>query len=374
MRPPQETLPRVCALLEKEREDGLQIGAQGYVSLRGEPIADFAMGDARPGVPMTVDTLMPWFSCSKPAGAVAFGQLWEQGGLSPDDRVSEVIPEFGARGKEAVTLRHLLTHTAGFRRSEIAWPEASWDEIIAWVCDLPLEKDWIPGQKAGYHSLTSWYILGEVVRRVDGRPYERYVREEIFEPLGMLNSWIAMPPDVYRAFADERGVMQNTQGAEPRPVKAETTEAAWTRCNPGAGAHGPIRELGRFYEALLFHGERQGNRILSPQTVEALTARQRAAMLDHTFQYVIDWGLGFILNSDFYTEGPIPYGFGPYASRRTFGHGGSQSSVSFADPERGLAAAFVYNGMPGEPKHNRRNRAVNAALYEDLGLSGSLGE
>src|SRR5437764_612830 len=63
------------------------------------------------------------------------------------------------------------------------------------------EPHWVPGEKAGYHLASSWFLLGEVVRRLDGRPFERYVREEIFAPAGMADSWVGLPVDRYRAYA-----------------------------------------------------------------------------------------------------------------------------------------------------------------------------
>src|SRR5947199_6517989 len=117
----------------------------------------------------------------------------------------------------------------------------------------------------------------------------------------------------------------------------------------------------------LFRDTLDGVRILSPQTVEALTARHRTGMRDRTFQHVMDWGLGFMVDSNQYGPDTVPYGFGPRASPRTFGHGGYESSISFADPEAGLVVAWVMNGTPGGAKHHARNRAINAAIYEDLG-------
>ena len=91
-------------------------------------------------------------------------------------------------------------------------------------------------------------------------------------------------------------------------------------------------------------------------------------MLDETFGQVMDWGLGFLLDNKRY--GPaIPYGYGRHASARTFGHSGKESSTGFADPDAGLVVTVVFNGMPGEPKHDRRLRHVTAAIYEDLGLA-----
>jgi CubicO group peptidase (beta-lactamase class C family) len=120
---------------------------------------------------------------------------------------------------------------------------------------------------------------------------------------------------------------------------------------------------------LLARGTLDGVRIVSPQTVEALVARHRTGMFDHTFNHVIDWGLGFIINSNQYGRDTVPYSYGPYASSRTFGHGGAQSSISFADPENELVIVCIFNGVAGEEAHQRRMREVLAAIYEDLSIA-----
>ena len=369
LREARKALPRALAVIERGIAAGLHSGAQLYVSRDGEPVADVGVGEARPGVPMTRDTIMLWLSCTKPVAAVAIGQLWEAGELELDDRVSAYIPAFAAGGKETVTLRHLLTHTGGFRFAESAWREARWGEIIAHICAAPLEPGWVPGKKAGYHLASSWFILGELVRVIDGRPFERYVREDIFGPLGMRDSWVGMPAEQYRAYGERMGMMYITEGGTPQQHPTWSSEAGVTLPRPGGNGHGPMRELGCFYEALLGHGERAGVRILSPQTVEALTARHRTGMMDETFGHVMDWGLGFIIDSNVYGAETVPYGYGLHSSPRTFGHSGYQSSAAFADPEHGLVVAVVCNGTPGEEQHQQRARALHTAIYEDLGLT-----
>jgi len=361
----RERLPRMLALIEEGRERGQHIGVQLYVSLRGEVIADLAIGESRPGVPMQPGTLMLWLSSSKPVAAVAVAQLVERGALDYDAPVASYVPEFAEGGKEAVTLRHLLTHTGGFRTLPTGWPQVPWEKTIARICAMPLEPGWVPGEKAGYHPATSWFMLGEIIRRVDGRVYSQYVREEIFEPLGMRDSWIGMPIERYREYGERIGILQNTErgGLEPH---AYTTEAHVISCAPGANGHGPLRELGWFYEMLLGGGERNGVRILSPESVSLLTTRQRERMYDLTFMHTVDWGLGFIINSNRYGWQTVPYGFGRHASEGTFGHGGMQSSAGFADPERQLAVAIICNGTPGEARHTKRIRQLATALYEDL--------
>jgi CubicO group peptidase (beta-lactamase class C family) len=93
-------------------------------------------------------------------------------------------------------------------------------------------------------------------------------------------------------------------------------------------------------------------------------------MYDHTFKHVLDFGLGFVLNSNQYGIDTVPYGYGSHASPRTFGHSGMQSSCALADPENQLAVALVFNGAPGEGAHDQRIRAVLGTLYEELGIAG----
>jgi len=354
-------LPRTVAAIEQGMADGLHVGAQVYISRWGRPVADFALGEARPGIPMTSDSLMLWWSSTKPSAAVAIAQLWERGLLDIEAPVTTYIPEFAAKGKDAVTVRHVLTHTGGFRFADGRWAfRKPWDEIIARICDAPLEEGWLPGRKAGYHPSSGWFILGELVRRIDGRPFDSYVREEVFEPLGMYDCWVGLPPERYREYGDRIGVMHNTEGERPEPLPRIDDEDVAARCVPGGGGRGPMRELARLMEALLFGGRLGETRILSPQTAVAITSRQRVGMYDETFRIPIDWGLGFVIDSILY---------GRHSSPRTFGHGGARSSTAYADPEHGVVVACVTNGMPDDRRHYRRFDAISTAIYEDLGIA-----
>jgi CubicO group peptidase (beta-lactamase class C family) len=176
-----------------------------------------------------------------------------------------------------------------------------------------------------------------------------------------------MPADTYRAYGERIAEMPDTSKSPPTFPDPAKDELDATRCGPGGSGRGPTRELGRFYEMLLAGGKN----IVLPQSVREMTSRHRVGMYDHTFRHVIDWGLGFIVNSARYGKETVPYGFGDHASEETFGHGGAQSSASFADPAHGLVVAIVWNGTPGEAKHQLRARATLTALYEDLGLGAS---
>ena len=97
----------MTAAIERGIEEGLHLGAQASVSLRGRSVAELAIGEARPGVPMSVDRLIIWWSMTKPTVAVSIARLWERAALELDDQVVRYIPEFGAQGKDRITIRHL---------------------------------------------------------------------------------------------------------------------------------------------------------------------------------------------------------------------------------------------------------------------------
>ena len=391
-------LPETIAVVEEDRRDGLHLGAQVYVSRAGEPVADLAIGWARPGEELTPDHLMLWLSSTKPVTAVAIAKLWEAGALGLDDPIAAHVPAFAAGGKVGVTIRHALTHTGGFRMAGTGWPDEPWDLIVVRICERKLEPRWVPGEKAGYHLTSSWFMLGEIARRLDGRPFDRFVRAEVLEPLGMDDSWIGMPAERFREYGGRIAPLWHTAGAaEGETERGEgspsghgwTREERVTRPSPGGNGRGPMRELGRFYETLLAGGARRGRRLLRPQTVEALTARHRVGMYDHTFRHVLDWGLGFIPDNKHCGEGAeggeggesaaggeqgaIPYAYGRLCSRRTYGHSGYRSSTAFADPVHGLAVAIAFNGTPEAEPHRLRMQRTVEAVYRDLGIEGPAG-
>ncbi|MGH7948738.1 MAG: serine hydrolase domain-containing protein [Candidatus Binataceae bacterium] len=361
-------LKRAREIVERGIVDGLHAGAQLYVSRGGATVADLGLGEARAGVPMTPDTIMLWMSSGKPITAIAIGQMLERGKLDVDDRVARHIPEFGTKGKEAITIRHVLTHTGGFPNAVRMWSGAPWEAIIAELCDAPLEPGWAIGSDQGYHVASGWYALAEIVRRIDGRPYWKYVREEIFEPLGMEGTWIGMPAERYAEFEKRIAPMHSTATSkrpEPHPFPFwGASREALGLCRPGGSAHGPIHDLGRFYDAMLAGG----GGIVKAQTMEKIATRQTEGRVDRNFGYQLDRGLGVVIDSKQY--GRQSAWFGTRCSSRAWGHAGYMSSVGFADPVNRVVVALVFNGMlEAEPgKHDERAREVIDAVYEELGI------
>jgi CubicO group peptidase (beta-lactamase class C family) len=328
-------------------------------------VIDFACGDARPGVAMQPDSLVQWFSSGKPLTAICIAQLYERGELLLDDQVTRFIPEFGANRKEAITLWHLLTHTAGFRSADNLPRHLAWPDVIQQICEAPLEPDWVPGEKAGYSTGASWFVLAEIIQRITRTPFPEYIRQELLLPLGMRNSWLSLPRNDHDVYGKRIAQMFDTLGAK-KNLSPLQDAAGMEICRPGASARGPVSELARFYRMLLNGGELEGHCSLRQETIALFTQRHRKGLYDETFGHTLDYGLGFIVNSNRYGAETVPYGYSRYASEEAFGHSGAQSSCAFADPENHLVVAWVANGMPGERAHQQRQRALNNAIYEHL--------
>lgn len=348
----QAAIPRTASVIERGIAEKLHLGGQIYISVRGQVIADVALGQSRVGVPMRTDSVALWLSSGKPITGVAIAQLWERGRLNLEDPVARSIPEFAQGGKASITVAQLLNHTGGLRTADKCDLGHDWDEIIECVCGSPLEANWQLGQQAGYHPSGSWYVLGEVIRRITGRSCETYIHDEVFERCGMRDCWMALSPGRFRSYGDRLVLMYQTDGPVPAPHGKWNREEDAAVSRPGRNLRGPTRELGRFYERLLAGRSPSlpdaARPLLQPETIQALTSRQRLGLFDDTFQQVIDWGYGFAIDSKRYGQPLVSYGFGRFASDQAFGHGGAQSSCAFADPAHDVVVAWSVNGLPGE--------------------------
>ena len=354
-------------LIEQGIRKRWHLGAQLYVSKEFDVLIDQGFGEAQLGQKMTKDHISLWMSASKPVTAIAIAQLMERGHLQLDQAVAEYIPEFAEFGKEAITLRHLLQHTAGLRLADKSWQRCSREEAVKAACKSRPEARWVPGEKAGYHSDGTWTILGELIYRIDGRFPDQYLKEEIFDPLGMCHSSLGLSVEQQQKYIDK--IVHIYEPCEYGFKLKEPYQEMMSLCRPSGNCRGPARELGLFYEMLLGGGKRSGKpRILNADSVYQFASRSRTGMKDHSFSHTVDWGLGFMINSNEYGAETVPYGYGRYASRETFGHSGFQCSSAFADPKHKLAVVLIFNGMPGEVIHQQRMRACLSSIYEDLGL------
>lgn len=356
-------------MLEQGIADRFHLGAQLFVWRAGEVLLDAGLGLAGPNAPMTTGSMTLWRSAGKPLTAVAVARLQQRGLLAFDDPVAAHIPAFASHGKGNITVRHILTHTAGL--AGLVGGARSWDERIDRICNARPQRGWTPGERAGYDPYAGWFILGELVRRLDGRPIDRFLGEAMLEPTGLAGVRLGIAPLEREKLGSRVAEMyKRSDGGRLERADYLNDDAAVSEVDPGANVRGPASGLGRFYAAMLeaCSGGGGAGALLEPEAALNMVDRHRVGMHDRTFGATIDWGLGFMLNSRHHA-GDHPYDFGPHASPEAFGHGGRQCACGFADPACQLAVAWVVNGMPGEPRHQQRNRAINTAVYEDLGLA-----
>ncbi len=367
---PSSEFPATATAIQEGIDRSLHTGVQIYASVNGVTVLDSAIGESAPGVAMTTSTLMPWRSAGKPLTAVLIMQQVEDGCLTLATRLCDLIEESRMTDKADVTVFDLLTHQSGFPQTDTGWPHQPWAQSLRVILQEPRQLEI---GTAAYHPQTSWFLLGEILSRLEEdksqSSFPQILQRQLLDPLGMSETSCGFAPDSLDSIAAQLPVLYERDKGQLIP--SNYSRAPWlTQPSPGASLRGPVRDLGRFLEVLLRGGlTASGQRIVSPATVQHMCHRQRVGEFDQTFQHVIDFGLGVICNSNQYGSETVPYGFGKYCSPSAFGHGGSQCSMGFCDPERELVVAWSANGFCGEGQHQKRNRMINNAIYEDLGLN-----
>jgi len=351
-------------ILQTAATNGLHFSGQLIAVYNGQEALSHVFGvPFGAQTPSTHQTQYLWMSSGKPVTAVALGLLVDRGAVNWSTPVAEILPEFGNRGKEAITLGHILSQSAALRGADRV-EAANTHDILEQISRLPLDEGQIPGQHAGYHIGGTWLVLGEVVHRLTGTPLPQFLQTHVFTPCGMTDSHLGLSPGTKGPVP-----MMDTTKSPPRIHPVYGTDAALSIPRPGRNLFGPLSDLVAFYQTLraVLKGK---SSFLQKSTLETMIVPQRPpGQRDLTFGHPADFGYGFYLHPDKYGKGKSSYGYGQYASASSFGHSGAQSSCAFYDPECDLIAAWVVDGMPGEPRHQRRARAINEALYRDLDLT-----
>lgn len=338
-------------------EDPQERGAALCIQVGGETVVDLWAGSAgkEPGQDWQADTLLNLFSCTKTFAAVAALQLVGEGRLELDAPVARYWPEFEQAGKQGITVRQLLSHRAGLPaiREPLA-PEALYDWTTMTAALAAETPWWTPGAEHGYAPITYGWLIGEVIRRVDGREPGAAIVARTARPLGLDfhiglddaefprvahiargkgNLGDAAAQRLLRTMMTDAAALSTRAFTNPPSVLTSTNKLEWRRMSqPAANGHGNARSLAGFYSGLL-----QG-RLLDDALLAELT-REHAVGEDRALLTCTRFGLGCMLDQP--TVANATYGLGPQA----FGHPGAGGSIGFADPERELAFGFVVNTL-----------------------------
>lgn len=342
---------------------GLHPAIQLCVRHRGVVVLDRSLGYASGNGPggcgrerirlVTPETPFCIMSASKPITAMVVHLLAERGLLDLDDRVCRYLPEFARHEKDRITIRQVLLHRAGipapgegvFVLDRLTDPEA----VLEAVYDL--RPAHAPGRVLAYHAVTAGFVLAAVVERVTGRSIRAVLRSEIAEPLGCRWLGYGVAPDeidcVARNYFTGLPVPALVSAQFRRILGfdfAELAEASndprfLTGVVPAGNVMTTANELSRFYQLLLDGGEMGGVRIFAPETVRVATAEATAGEVDRTLLAPMRYSLGFMLGARTLSL------FGPDTSQ-AFGHLGFTNVISWADPQRQVAAALLTSGKP----------------------------
>lgn len=319
-------------------------GAALAVFANGRIALDLAIGYADTQRPRLLDheARFPLFSGSKPFGAVALWQLIERGRLALDDRVADSWPAFGQLGKDAVLIRHLLCHKGGFPMTPESLPRETWSDRNTVNRELErLRLEYPPGSISAYHFQTQSWTIAELIRRIDGRDYPDYLKDEIFGPLGLERTHVVLPPEL-----EEQCVkLHATDGTDSWGIdliRSFHERPLYRDMIPGTGLVSTPVDMARFYAAIAGGGAIDGARILRTETVDRMLEVAVLDEVDPSFGVAVRRCHGFELGG---MDEPRRHSPGRTATARTFWHGGMSTSVCWADRDTGLAFAYMTNGL-----------------------------
>lgn len=342
-----------AALFDDPQERGMAL----CVQVGGETVVDLWSGVADKDGQQAwhSDTILNLFSCTKTFTAVTALQLVAEGKLELDAPVARYWPEFAAAGKDKITLRHLLSHQAGLPALRQMLPAEALYDWQAMTTALAAEQPWWAlGEGHGYAPITYGWLVGEVLRRVEGRGPGESIVARTATPLGLDfhvgladeefdrvatisrgkgNVGDAAAQRLLKTMMSEPAAMSTRAFTNPPSIMTSTNKPEWRRMQqPAANGHGNARSLAGFYSGLL------DGRLLESELLDELT-REHAVGDDKTLLTRTRFGLGCMLDQPEVAN--ATYGMGP----RAFGHPGAGGSIGFADPERDVAFGFVTNNL-----------------------------
>lgn len=334
----------------KEVESSLLPSCQLALAREGKLVAFETFGDADPGSRYII------FSMTKGIVAGAIWILVGEKAICWDDKVADLIPEFGTNGKDVITIEQLLTHTAGIPLAPMNF-EAARTREGRLACYGRWRLNWKPGSRFEYHPLSAHWVLGDVVAEVSGCELRDFIRSRIFEPLGLDKFQLGEPVERQGDINDLMVV-----GEPPTPeeieevfgvaidleqIRGDVTDQALLMLNdpparevgaPGGGGISTAADVALYYQELLHnHSGIWDVDVISrgvtpinelPDPIRGIPAHRSRGMM---------------------VAGNPPEaqfrGFGHNLSPSTFGHDGAGGQIAWADPESGLSFCYLTNGL-----------------------------
>ena len=350
------------------------VGAAFAATHHGQLVVDLWGGNAAPDRPWEADTLQIIYSGTKGLLAGCVLKLVERGQIDLDAPIAHYWPEFAQAGKERVLVRHVTSHSAGLpgiASTLNAADYTDYERMERLLAAQPLAQD--PNAFHCYHPVTIGWMVGALIRRIDGRTLGRFFAEEIAEPLG-LEAWIGLPealePRVGKielgsdmlpfevGFSPEQRadpVFISVWGNPPLfPAELPWNTRAYHAAEiGGAGGIATARAMARYYGCMAMGGTIDGVEVLKPETV-ALGRAEQSRFMDPYIAEAMAFGVGWALQTLQGRFGPAP---------DAFGHSGAGGSIHAAWPTEGVGFSYIMNEMRADPE-DLRSRHLLRRLYE----------
>jgi len=366
-----------------------EVGASVCVIIEGRIVVDLwgGIADRHTQRQWERDTIGLVWSSTKGATALCAHILIARGLLDLDRTVASYWPEFGQAGKDGVTVRMLLDHQAGvpaIRQPLVAGGLYDWDYMTGVLAaESPF---WEPGTRQGYHATTFGHLVGEVVRRVSGQPFDQFFREEVAGPLG-LDFHIGLAEEDEPRVAptiradppppgEPRSRFLSLMASDPNSIQALTVKntgrrtaagdydsrAAHQAVLPSQGGITNARGLAGMYAPLALGG----GQLVDADTLKQMSAVSSAIGVDATLLIGLRIALGFWKSSD-NRQGPPGARDSIVLSEEAFGHPGMGGSLGFADPGAKMAFGYTMNKQGRGVCLNERGQSLVDAVYRTLG-------
>ncbi|MEM9622321.1 MAG: serine hydrolase domain-containing protein [Pseudomonadota bacterium] len=363
---------KVEALLgrvQREVDEGLLPGVQVALGRHGKIAVCESYGTA------TNDSLICIFSATKGITSAAAWLLMQDGQLSEQELVADIIPEFATNGKEVITVQQLFTHTAGFPHAPFAslqW--LSKEETLGRFAQWRLS--FTPGSQFEYHPSSSMWVIAEIIERRSGLAFTEFVQQRVLAPLGLNSLFVGLPEA-----QNERALPVKHCGdpltpedyknmGMPVPPETEVTETALLNFNkpevravgvPGGGGFASASDLALFYQALL-HGGLDGVELWRRETLDDALQIRSGDLTDMMFKKPANRALGMIISGD---ESRSFRGFGKTNSPAAFGHNGAGGQLAWVDPATGLSLAYLTNGHDRNSVRQARRGVAIGSMAAD---------
>lgn len=307
--------------------------------------------------PVRPDAMFLIASITKPIVVAGALLLVERGLLTLSDKVIEYIPEFGRHGKNGVRIRHLMTHTSGLpdmlpENQELREKHAPLSAFVEGTCGV--ELSFPPGRGVQYQSM-GLAVLGAIIERITGQSCAAFLRKEVFEPLGMTDSWLGLPADWFDGPEPKASRIADVQVPADLIGKDWNWNSRYWRMLgvPWGGMLTTPLDLARYCLMML---RPQAGGVLSPATIAASTRNQLEIMgeVPELERRTRPWGLGWRLNWPEHSAN-----FGDLLGNRTYGHWGATGTVLWIDPDHD-AFMVLLTTRPQEPHGTVLARVSNA--------------